>query len=296
MQFAHVGVRQRQRGHPPRDALCQLGSGSGYSVRELYKDTTELVVGGSRFVVLNGISNCVTRPDLADRTLVLPLLPILPDRRRSDIAFWREFEQARPRIFGTLLDALSCALRELPRVELKDGPRMHDFARLGVATEATLGPAGSFLGALAARAAEAVDVVIENDCVAVAIAALMDGRRDAWRGTVAQLLAELTHRDTTEACAPQWSDWPKNPTALSLRIRKLSASLLKIGVEVRFGKASDRTRTRKIELHVTAAPETSSRAAAAAGARSEDASGASDVARGTKNVIGFPKKMHEKEA
>jgi hypothetical protein len=59
-----------------------------------------------------------------------------------------EFEPARPRILGALLDALAEGLRELPRVRLVRLPRMADFALWATACETALWPAGSFARAL----------------------------------------------------------------------------------------------------------------------------------------------------
>jgi hypothetical protein len=75
--------------------------------------------------------------------------------------------------------------------------------------------------------------------------------RESWTGTAAELLIELTARDRTEAGASKMQDWPKDPTRLSRRLRRLAATLRTAGVEVSFGKASDRSRTRVVELRST---------------------------------------------
>jgi hypothetical protein len=42
--------------------------------------------------------------------------------------FWRDFDTARPRILGSLLDAVSLGLRKPPDIHLEHLPRMADFA------------------------------------------------------------------------------------------------------------------------------------------------------------------------
>jgi hypothetical protein len=49
-------------------------------------------------------------------------------QRRPESELWREFEIARPRILGTLLDAAAHGLRALDGVHLEGLPRMADFA------------------------------------------------------------------------------------------------------------------------------------------------------------------------
>jgi hypothetical protein len=45
-------------------------------VRQLYTDQDEVLFDAARPVILNGIENIVTRPDLADRAVFLTLQPI----------------------------------------------------------------------------------------------------------------------------------------------------------------------------------------------------------------------------
>jgi hypothetical protein len=82
----------------------------------------------ARPVILNRIEDVITRPDLADRAILLTLAPIGEQQRRPEHALWREFELARPHILGALLDAAAHGLHILPRVRLKRLPRMADSA------------------------------------------------------------------------------------------------------------------------------------------------------------------------
>jgi hypothetical protein len=49
------------------DALCRLASGGSFAVRRLYTDQDEVLFQAARPIVLNGIEDVITRPDLADR-------------------------------------------------------------------------------------------------------------------------------------------------------------------------------------------------------------------------------------
>ena len=64
-----------------------------------------MLFAAARPIILNGIEEVITRPDLADRAILLMLAPIAERQRRPETALWREFELARPRILGALLDA-----------------------------------------------------------------------------------------------------------------------------------------------------------------------------------------------
>ncbi|MCH8999527.1 MAG: hypothetical protein IID48_14870, partial [Proteobacteria bacterium] len=80
------------------DTLCRLATGGGFAVRQLYTDQDEVLFDATRPVVLNGIEDIVTRPDLADRAIFLTLEPIPEERRRPEKELWAAFDKARPQI------------------------------------------------------------------------------------------------------------------------------------------------------------------------------------------------------
>ena len=122
----HVLAFDNLSGLPPwlSDTLCRLTSGGAFSTRRLFTDQDEILFATARPVILNGIEDIITRPDLADRAILLTLAPIAQRQRRPENALWREFELARPHILGALLDAAAHGLRMLPQVRLQRLPRM----------------------------------------------------------------------------------------------------------------------------------------------------------------------------
>jgi hypothetical protein len=87
------------------DAFCRLATGASFGLRQLYTDADEVLFQAARPILLNGIDDVIVRSDLADRALFLTLPPIADRRRRVERQLWHEFEVARPRILGSLLDA-----------------------------------------------------------------------------------------------------------------------------------------------------------------------------------------------
>jgi hypothetical protein len=229
------------------DALCQLSDGSGFGTRKLYTDEDEFRVQGSRSIILTGLTNCVTRPDLNSRTVMLMLQPIRDDARKSETEFWVRFNEAYPFVLGALLDAVAYGLKQLPHVHLEQKSRMADFELFSHASEGAYAAAGSFATALAANAIELNEALIEDDPVAKAITAFMI-KRTEWSGTTTQLLIALTDRDHTEQKVSRQKDWPRDATRFGGRVRAVAATLRKAGIEVIHGKAPDRMKTRTITL------------------------------------------------
>jgi hypothetical protein len=257
------------------DALCQLASGEGYSKRKNYTDGEEFVVGGWPTLVLNGRINHITRSDLADRTVNLQLAPISPQDRRDESGFWSEFHDARPQIFGALLDAVVCGIRELPRVRLTEKGRMVDFELFAHAAEGAYAHAGAFRRAYYRNAEEANEAVIEAEPVVIAIRSFM-ADKDHWRGTATQLRNALTEADRTEQRVSRWRSWPRDPSGFSVRLRDTAATLRKIGIAAEFGKRdASAARNRIIELYKVPRPDT------------RGGLGSSDPDRAQKNVFIF---------
>jgi hypothetical protein len=125
------------------DALCRLASGGSFAVRQFYTDDDEILFQAARPLLVNSIEDVVSRADLADRGIFLTLALIREQHRRAESELWRDFEIARPRIVGALLDAAVHGVRTLPSVRLASLPRMADFALWATACGRELCPAGT---------------------------------------------------------------------------------------------------------------------------------------------------------
>jgi hypothetical protein len=230
------------------DTLCRLATGGGFAVRQLYTDQDEVLFDAARPVVLNGIEDIVTRPDLADRAIFLTLEPIPEDRRRPEKELWAAFDRVRPQILGALLDAVSAGLRRLPETKLEKLPRMADFALWATACETAIWDEGTFRRAYAGNRDEAVDSVIEADPIGSSIRSLMESRTE-WTGTASDLLGALSE-EVGERIA-KTKTWPATARALSGRLRRAATFLRKIGIDIEFNKEG-RARTRIIRISCAA--------------------------------------------
>jgi hypothetical protein len=226
------------------DTLCRLATGGGFAVRQFYTDQDEVLFDATRPVVLNGIEDIVTRPDLADRAIFLTLEPIPEERRRPEKELWAAFDKARPKILGGLLDAVSLGLRRLPETRLKKLPRMADFALWATACEGALWEEGTFGRAYVGNRDEAVDSVIEADPVGSAVRSLMASRTD-WTGTASDLLGALS--EEVVETVRRAKTWPATPRALSGRIRRAATFLHEVGIDISFEREG-RARTRTIRI------------------------------------------------
>ena len=223
------------------DAMCRLATGGGIGTRELYTNGDEFIFEATRPMILNGIDQIASRHDLADRSIILNLPSIPEDKRVHERQFWDSFNEAHPRILGALLDAVSCALSNIESTKLERLPRMADFAMWVSAGELALPwKVGDFLEAYNTHRMEAVTECLDSDLVACAIQSMM-GVLKEWSGTATALLDVLRGRVADETAKSK--SWPKDPTRLSMRIRRNVTFLRLVGIQVEMKKSGDRNIT-----------------------------------------------------
>jgi hypothetical protein len=215
------------------DCFCRAVTGEGFSKRQLYSDDDDIVYSFRRVIGLTGIEVVASRADLLDRSLLIGLEPIPPSERRRDEEVLSAFEQARPRLLGALLDILVGVLGVLPRLCLKEMPRMADFFLIGHAVERVLGwPAGAFASAFEENGASQHTEALAGSSVGTAVLALMETERK-WDGLVKDLLDKLTVQ-VGEGKARQ-RDWPKGSRTFVGALRRAAPSLRHLGVSVTIG-------------------------------------------------------------
>ncbi len=210
------------------DALCALSTGGGSSKRQLHTDDDEVFFQVKRPVILTGVTELVTQPDLIERTILL--YPQRPVERQTEKQLLTVFEEAAPRILGALFDAVSVALRRVGEVHLGSLDRMADFEVWVTAAESGLGVTpGAFLAAYQRSLQGANQLAIEAHPVAGAILKLMKSRNGtAWEGMAGELLEVLNRLQ------PQHPNrgWPTNEIQMGNALNRVAPNLSETGILV----------------------------------------------------------------
>jgi putative DNA primase/helicase len=227
------------------DAFCRLATGSGFATRMLHTDRDEMIFEAARPIIINGISSLTDRPDLADRSVTIHLSAIPDAERRPEDELLADFENARPRILGALLDAMSGALRNIGSVKLDRAPRMADFAKLITAAEPGLGwELGEFLAAYESNQRDVVEAAFEADAVAVTIWKLITTGEDfvdGFTGTPTELLAAINGIASESTRKSRY--WPENASQLGNRVARATPLLKARGCTIERRHSGARTIT-----------------------------------------------------
>ena len=129
------------------DWLCKLSTGAGFATRTLYTNSEETVFETKNPVILNGISNFITRSDLADRTITVRLQMNQDTKRKTEAELWKQFETDKPNILSYLLDGLVEMLKNKDdKVEIGNH-RMADFYANSCRAEPAFWDKGTFSSA-----------------------------------------------------------------------------------------------------------------------------------------------------
>ncbi len=128
------------------DEICKAVTGAGHTKRALYTTDDDFVYEHRRCLGLNGINVALTEPDALDRCISIELEDIEEDKRRKESDLWFEFEKIKPQTFAYILDIIVRAMQIKETLNLKNLPRMADFAEWGEAISQSMGyPPMSFI-------------------------------------------------------------------------------------------------------------------------------------------------------
>lgn len=218
------------------DVLCRICTGGGRSTRELYSNGGVHSIDSKNPVILNSITDPLTRPDACERSLNIKTAIIPPEKRLPEEELRRKWDELKPGFLGALYNAVSMAMRNMDTVKLASYPRMADFAKFIVAAEPALPwDSGIFLKAYENNRMQIIDNAIEADPVATAVQKLIQACGQ-WTGTPSDLLSTLNQYTSPEI--RRLNIWPKMPNSLSGKLSRCATFLRAQNIVIISGKAA----------------------------------------------------------
>jgi hypothetical protein len=215
------------------DMFCRAVTGNGVQRRKLYTDSDQTLYSFRRPIIINGIDIPSARADFLDRCLVVNCRRI--DKFRTLQELDQQFEAARPRLLGTLLDLLVQTLRLYESTPTADDFRMADFARFGRAVARALGQDYKcFDAAYQLNIRQQGCEILEDSPMARLLKTFCGTYMESkpWRGTAEELLEKLNKvaKDTQDADARK--DLPLTARWLSSRLGELAPAFATRGIVV----------------------------------------------------------------
>lgn len=208
------------------DWICRISSGAGIATRTFYTNLEETVVEARRPVILNGIGEVVSRPDLADRSLLVSFRRLSNERRGED-EMLNEYELNKPGILGDVLDRVCRAIAGWKSIQ-SSGIRLHDFGKWALAAAPEGQEREALRSVLSENRLELQGSVIEHDQFAQAIMELLNDD-----GGLTVTASELLHRlDQRRGDRRQPPDWPKTAKAAANHLTRIAPNLRTPGFQI----------------------------------------------------------------
>jgi hypothetical protein len=200
------------------DAFCRLATGGGSVQRQYYTKTGQVRFNATRPVILNGIPDLLSQPDLQNRSIVL-ILPRLVSKK-TEAQLFAELEVCSGRIFGALLDLIVTGLRNLSDTVLADsGLRMAEFATWSMAA----GLGDEFVNRYSGNLMDSTISLLEGHRLATAIETMILEKRE-WEGSISELAVTLRGYGY---------DVTQTPEKLCHEVRKLAPAMrLGLGIDI----------------------------------------------------------------
>ena len=221
------------------DALCRAVTGDGAVERTLYTDNAPKVYAFRRAMILTSISLASLRGDLTERLLPVRLRRIPDDQRRSERELDDAFQEKLPAILAGLYELTAKVLARLHQVELRNPPRMADFARILRAIDDATG--WNTLSTYVETTRNIVAHVAENDEVGAALLEFAKSLTGTTTYTTKELLEIVSDPRRTPFTS---STFPRNAQQLGTRLKHLAVPLRQAGVILERPATRSRTEQR----------------------------------------------------
>ena len=215
------------------DSLCRLATGAGFVKGKLYTDDDDMAYDLKSVTGFSSVSQIIWKPDLLNRNLIFELGRFPKDQQIPESKLIKAFANARPRLLGTVFDALSSAMAIRPTLHLPELPRLGDFAEHGEAIAQALGyQEGEFLLAYDGNIKTQNQFAISESPIWEAIIALMK-RTPVRAGTASELLGELNQLAVTHYGIDNTvRGWPRTASWLMRGLQQIKPNLASVGITV----------------------------------------------------------------
>lgn len=234
------------------DALCRLSTGGGTTTRQLYEDEGEVQLNATRPAVVTAIGTPTARGDFLDRCVRVTAQPVVLRRTEEDV--YSALAADLPRMFGFVLAALACALRNKASTSAAVNAgdlRLARMADFGLYVEAAAESLGLERGVFSSQ-------LLEEQATMQAEGALGEPLGDA---LVRYLSAGQRERKELAGHATEFLDELRNlvpngtalPSANKLKgaLRRIEPGLGDLGIVVEYREPAHGTRNRKAYYRVT---------------------------------------------
>ena len=210
------------------DALCRMSTGGSFAARTCFTDEDEVVLHMHNPIILTGIANTGEKEDLLERSIVVNMLPISDEQRRTEKELREIIHAVKGKVFGALLDEVAQGLAMLPKIKIPALTRMADFCIFSEACGQAMGwPAGEATSLITQTRNNSMTDALFDDPVALAICNEVFTNREV-KLTATEWCEQLRVSNPTQTGR---AGWPKTPKMFSQKVGQIMPLLTKVGIQ-----------------------------------------------------------------
>jgi hypothetical protein len=229
-----------------------VATGDGNVKRSLFTTRDLAVFRGARPVLVNGITDVVTRDDLLDRSLIIHVEK--PEETKTDDELEDKFKELWPRVFGAVCFCIMEALDGHADANVNRSIRMLQAARWASAAEVAAGfDTGAVEQAYMAAREEAVAIAADDPFVTAFLAVVGKDWKNTMTKLTEDLVAHVEARDpvTGKATKRPPKGFPTTVPMVRSTLKRKMPALRQLGVEVERTEERTPTASKVAFIHFT---------------------------------------------
>lgn len=205
--------------------MCRAYSGGSHLKKELYTDDKDFILKLSGNMILTAIKLTKPQNDFLQRCYKV-VIDKTNESNRSREQFAKEFELAKPKIFGALLDTLSKTLAAVQNTPFNNTYRTGDFDRYAAVVAEVIGYGADFFWEARAECEQLKhEDIIQNTPIINGLMKVLENNSGTYKGFMTELHIML--KSNPEIAA----DIPPTPNTLSRRIGEMVDELSAVGIK-----------------------------------------------------------------
>lgn len=203
--------------------LCQTVTGGAATKRKFYTDSELVITDVQSIVLLNGTDLVISRSDLMERSLLIPMKKLSPKRLQSEIELTQAFNAELPSILGACFQLLAIASNDTKPIETNHRTRIASFYDAAIRVGRAFGFTDSYTDKLLWMNQKQINrEALSDSVIAQCLNELMMEYQE-YKNSVTVLLSDL--KGIGEELSIPLSEFPKQPNQLSRRLNELKSNL-----------------------------------------------------------------------
>lgn len=203
--------------------LCQTVTGGASAKRKFYTDSELVITDIQSIVLLNGTDLIISKSDLMERSLLIPMKKLSPERLQSEIELSQAFDAELSSILGACFQLLAMASNDTKPIETGHRTRIASFYDAAIRVGRALGFEDIYTDKLLWINQKRINQEALSDSVIAQCLNELMLEETEYKNSVTGLLNDI--KEIGEELGIPLSEFPKQPNQMSKRLNELKSNL-----------------------------------------------------------------------